>query len=135
MTDKKGYLGNPNLRREFRKREYTTKELAEMLKCAQDIEYFAEHFCYIVTLDKGKQLIELYDYQKEMLKLMTGETILDEKYNIVTLAPRQCGKCITGNTKINIMDNESKTVFETTIEDFHELLKKINTNEPISIFK
>jgi len=123
MSDQKGYLGNPNLRREFRKREFTPQELAEMLRCAKNIEYFAETYCYIITLDHGKQLISLYDYQRTMLKLMTGETVEDDRYNIVTLAPRQCGKCVHGDSKINVWNKELNEYFEITIEQFHNLVK------------
>lgn len=124
MNNQSGYLGNPNLRREFRVREFSQAELVEMLNCAQNIEYFAQSYCYIITLDKGKQLIELYDYQKHMLKLMTGDIISDDKYNIVTLAPRQCGKCITGDSMITIYDKLTDKVQELSISEFHEMVKK-----------
>lgn len=80
------YKGNPNLIRENTVREFTPEQMAEMYRCATDIEYFSEKYVTIVTLDKGKTLMQLYDYQKDMLKLMSGETIKDEKYNVITLA-------------------------------------------------
>jgi hypothetical protein len=120
------YNGNPNLKRQHEIREYSHAELAEMVRCAQDIEYFVERYATIITLDKGKQIISLYDYQKEMLKMMSGETIKDEKYNIITLAPRQCGKCVTGDTIINIENTETHERSEITIKEFHESLKGDN---------
>lgn len=118
-----GYLGNPNLKRQNSTHEYTHAELAEMLKCAKDIEYFAEKYCTIITIDKGKQLIELYDYQKDMLKLMSGELITDDKYNVVTLAPRQCGKCISKEATIEVFNTETDEHLELPIGEFHEMVK------------
>jgi hypothetical protein len=39
----------------------------DLQKCKEDIIYFAENFFYIVTLDNGKQKIQLYDAQKRAL--------------------------------------------------------------------
>ena len=87
-----GYMGNPNLRRQQSTREYTPAELAEVLKCASDIEYFAENYVTIITLDKGKTIINLYDYQREMLNIMLHGDPANNKYNTIVLSPRQSGK-------------------------------------------
>ena len=91
MATNSGYKGNPNLKGMNQSHEYTPEEIQEYVKCVKSDEYFAEKYCTIVTLDHGKQLIKLYDFQKDLLKLMNGEDITDDKYNVVVLAPRQAG--------------------------------------------
>jgi hypothetical protein len=121
--DEQGYLGNPKLRRERAKRSYTADELSELLKCSLDIEYFAEKYATIITLDKGEQIIDLYDYQRELLTTMANGDPEANKYNTIVLSPRQSGKCLIGNSKILIRD-KNKTEMEITLKDFHELLAK-----------
>ena len=65
---------------EFRRR------ILEIAKSKRDIVYWAEKYFYIVTLDKGLQLIKLYDKQKQLLR-----HIVDNDRSIV-LSARQTGK-------------------------------------------
>lgn len=65
--------------------EYTPDELDEIKKCASDILYFANKFCFAMT-DNGVQHITLRDYQEDMLRDMQ-----DNNKSII-LAPRQIGK-------------------------------------------
>jgi hypothetical protein len=116
-----GYKGNAKLRGANTVYNYTPEELAEMLKCADDIEYFASNYCTIVTLDKGEQLIELYEYQKEMLQIMHKGKPEENKYNTIVLSPRQSGKCLIGNSKINIKRNNE--IKQTTIKEFFDEIK------------
>ena len=55
-------------------------------KAKRDISWWAENFFYIVTLDKGLQLIKLYEKQKELLQFFVDND------RIITLASRQTGK-------------------------------------------
>ena len=52
--------------------------IGELKKCKEDIIYFAENFFYIVSLDRGKEKIKLYNAQKQMLENMKD---LIEKYS------------------------------------------------------
>lgn len=70
------------------KEEYD-RRIAEIKKCKADPIYFAENYYNIVSIDKGKHIIEMYPKQKELLKAM-------QKNNRLTcLAARQCGKTTT----------------------------------------
>ena len=124
---KKGYMGNPNLRRERQTYNYTPEELAEMLKCAQDIEYFAETYCEIITLG-GKEKIKLYDYQRELLKTMQYGNPEEDKYNTIVLSPRQSGKCIVGQSQIKLKNKNTNEIMEVSIQEFFEMVKG-DTNE------
>lgn len=58
----------------------------ELIKCKNDILYFAEHYYYIISPDKGKHIIELYPKQRELIL-----SFINNK-RVVTLASRQSGK-------------------------------------------
>ncbi len=116
--------GNDNLKAVGEEQVYTPEQLRELYLCSTDIEYFAENYCTIVTLDAGKQLIKLREYQKDLLHLLTGESVVEEKYNAIILAPRQSGKCCSGTTMIRVKNKQNQQVMDISMEDFHNLIKK-----------
>ena len=67
--------------------QYTKEELKEFHRCAKDIVYFANRYCFAMT-DEGIRRIELRDYQKDILK-----SFQDNRFNVL-MASRQCGKTI-----------------------------------------
>lgn len=60
--------------------------MQEMKKIVDDIEYFAQHYFYIISLDQGKKIIKLYPKQAGLVKQMT------QRRRLICLAARQCGK-------------------------------------------
>lgn len=68
---------------------YTQDHITELLKCKNDIIYFAENYMYIMNLDEGMIKPKIRDYQKEMLKAYQ-----DNRKTIV-LSSRQSGKTTT----------------------------------------
>lgn len=70
--------------------EYTENELAEIVKCANDIIYFAEKYAVVMT-DEGIRKVKLRDYQKTLLR-----DFQQDRFNIV-LASRQMGKTVTAS--------------------------------------
>jgi len=76
----------------------TTEEFDEYVKCASDIHYFAENYCYIKGEDGHPIIIPLRDYQEEIL-----DNFFNHRYNIL-MASRQIGKCIEYNTSLLIYD-------------------------------
>lgn len=85
------YNGKPTLRGEGESYEFTQERLEEYFRCAEDILYFASEYFYIVSIDKGKHKIQLFEYQKKALKIFTS-TEYDGKPNVIVLMPRQMGK-------------------------------------------
>ena len=67
--------------------EYTAEEIQEVTKCAQDIIYFANNYCYCMQGGKGYQPLTLRDYQEDMLRNYSKN-----RFNIC-LSARQSGKC------------------------------------------
>jgi len=72
--------------------EYTPEMINEVVKCKEDVIYFAEHYYYIVTIDEGRQLIKLRDYQKKMLKAFVNPP--HKKQHCIVLSSRQIGKTV-----------------------------------------
>ncbi len=115
--------GNDNLKAVGEEQVYTPEQLRELYLCSTDIEYFAENYCTIVTLDAGKQLIKLREYQKDLLHLLTGESVVEEKYNAIILAPRQSGKCLIYDSIIRVKHKKTEEIMELPIGKFHEMIK------------
>ena len=101
-----GYLGKDTLPAAGVARKYTTEQLFEIAKCQNDIEYFAEKYFTIVSMDTGRMLIPLYPYQKDLL-----HKFQNNRFNIVTQA-RQSGKTTTATIYIlhYILFNDDKRV-------------------------
>jgi hypothetical protein len=100
--------------------EYTPEMLQEYVKCATDIIYFAENYYYITSThnNKGKQLVELYDFQKDILHGLVNND------HVILNAARQVGKstcsCIfllwyalfNKDIEIAILANKQRTATE-----------------------
>lgn len=71
----------------------TNEEINEWKKCAEDIIYFSNKYCKLLTPD-GIQNIKLRDYQEKYLKH------LEKTQLSIYLACRQCGKCVSFLSKI-----------------------------------
>jgi hypothetical protein len=70
--------------------EYTRDELEELAKCAADVTYFGNKYCYSMT-DEGIRQITLRPYQEDMLSAFQ-----DNRF-VVMLASRQIGKTVTSS--------------------------------------
>jgi hypothetical protein len=118
----KMFQGNEKLRGEDDLIEYDQEMVNEMVKCSEDILYFAQKYCYIVDPDEGKVVINLYDYQKRVLKSLLCPA--KNKKNAILLSPRQVGKTTmcaiyimhyalyNSDKKIAILANKEKTAIE-----------------------
>ena len=90
------FRGNPLLKRAGEKVEMTKEHIREYKRCMEDPVYFAENYIKVVHVDRGLVPIELYDYQKKLLRAFQ-----ENRYNIV-LSCRQSGKCVTGSTNVTV---------------------------------
>lgn len=88
------YENTKGLKRPNVQREWTPEEQIEFMKCAQSVEYFCENYYFIVHPIKGRMIISLYDFQKEMLR-----NFQHNRFNIV-LSARQAGKALSLDTPI-----------------------------------
>ena len=83
------YRDNPLLKKSGVKVNFTQPQVEEYIKCAKDPVYFAENYIKIVNVDRGLMPFEMWDFQKEMIKLY------HENRFSITKCPRQVGKTTT----------------------------------------
>ena len=89
MPDHDQYLGNPNLKKANVAQNFTKKQVAEFLKCAQDPVYFAQKYVQIINLDEGLVPFKMYDFQEKLVN-----NFHNNRFNICKM-PRQSGKSTT----------------------------------------
>ena len=89
-VDNPYHENDPELRKGQILFEYTEWELEEMRKCAENVVYFANKYCKVMT-DDGIQKIDLRDYQVQIL-----DQYQTHRKNIF-VSPRQSGKTITSS--------------------------------------
>jgi len=89
-VDNPYHENDPELRKGQILFEYTEWELEEMRRCAEDVVYFANKYCKVMT-DDGIQKIDLRDYQVQILNQYQTH-----RKNIF-VSPRQSGKTITSS--------------------------------------
>jgi hypothetical protein len=118
LVDGKYFQGNENILRQNATFKWSDDMIAELKLCAKSILHFAEHHFYITTLDEGKKKIELYKYQKKLLKAFKSN-----RFNIV-LSSRQSGKtttitiyalwlvCFQADKRVTIIANKESTAKE-----------------------
>lgn len=88
------YLRNKRLPKADAQFKWTPEMVAEIQKCKADIQYFAENYFHIVTLDDGKIKIALYSAQRRILKALQRF-----RFNIIN-ASRQSGKALALDTPV-----------------------------------
>lgn len=79
--------------------EYSEYEMNEIIKCKNDVIYFANTYCHAMTTDGVKQ-ITVRKYQEKILSSFQNYR------NTILLSSRQIGKCVYGLTKITIKEND-----------------------------
>ena len=89
-VDNPFHENDPELRKGNILFEYTEWELEEIKKCAEDVVYFANNYCHVMT-DDGIKQIKLRDYQIQILNQYQYHR------KNVFVSPRQSGKTITSS--------------------------------------
>lgn len=129
---KLSFNGNEMLKSINQPLAYTAEQISEIIKCKNDINYFAENYYYILSLDEGMVKIGLRDYQKDLIKNFN-----DHRFNIV-LASRQIGKSTSfeifvmhyilfnSDKRVAILANKAANSFDILrkIKNAYELLPK-----------
>jgi len=100
-VDNPFHENDPELRKGNILFEYTEWELEEIKKCAEDVVYFANKYCHVMT-DEGIRQILLRDYQIQILNQYQHHR------KNVFVSPRQSGKCLLPTTEVNISDKNTQ---------------------------
>lgn len=111
------YNGNEMLMLKGTKFPYTAEHIAEWKRCKNDIYYFLMNYAKIISLDHGEIKFKLFQYQKNMIKMM------QENRFSIHLLPRQMGKCYTKETMITVRNKNTGEIEEISIGDFIEAVK------------
>lgn len=90
--------------------DYTSEEIEELTKSANDVIYFANNYGYCLHGSQGYKPITLRDYQEEML-----HSYADNRFTCC-MSSRQVGKCFF-NGKIYLQQNNKN--FQKYIEDVY----------------
>lgn len=125
------YRGNKNLKAENVDLEYTEEQIEEIIKCANDYEYFIYKYVMIKT-KKGLEKPEIRPYQQRILKA------IHENKRLLISAGRQSGKnavismyytwyiCFNSYKTVGIVGNKEK-VAKLTLAN----IKNIFVNIPL----
>lgn len=123
LTQGRRLLANPFYENDIRllkgdlNYQRTETEIEEWIKCKNDIIYFAENYCKLMT-PLGIRQVELRDYQKKYLRHVTDNQLS------IYLAVRQCGKttstavallhyiCFNTDKNALVCGNKRKTAVE-----------------------
>lgn len=117
-----GFRGNTKLKRKEVEIEWSHEQLQEYIKCMNDPIYFAEKYIKIVHVDHGLIPLELYDYQKDIIRAIT------DGRRVAVNTSRQAGKCVCINTPIRLRNKTTGEVIEMTIGEFYEQIKNKNAD-------
>lgn len=114
------FMGNKKYRKANLLFEYTQEEVAELLKCKNDVRYFANHYAWVKNAAEGGAVaqITLRDYQEDVLN------VIDENRFSIILASRQSGKCSIHSTIIDTENGEKRAIGEV-FDDGDTFLSKI----------
>ncbi len=80
------YNGNPRLKGVGVAIQWEEWQIKEWVRCQRDPIYFIERYFQIVTVDHGVKLIELFDFQKEIVNSLWTES------STIAVVARQMGK-------------------------------------------
>jgi hypothetical protein len=112
------FRSNPNLRPKGAQITYTEDMISEYIKCKADPVYFISNYVKVVHPDRGIVLMELYDYQKRMVRAY------HENRRVIFLTARQQGKTTVSaayfvwyvlfndQKSVAIMANKQATAYE-----------------------
>ena len=92
------------------------EEIEEWLRCKNDIIYFVEKYCKLMT-PEGIKNVKLRDYQQKYLK-----HLMDHRLSIY-LACRQCGKCLSFTQVISTkLNNEFIDIYGNKLKKYFDCL-------------
>lgn len=113
-------LENALIKAAHRKETWTEEQIKEMLKCADPDTgpaYFMNNYFYIQHPTRGSILYKAYPFQDRLI-----DTYHRYRFS-VSLMPRQTGKCLKGETEINIKNNNTGKEYRIPIEIYYEFIK------------
>ena len=84
------FLKNSRLRSKNQEIEYTEEMQEEYVRCAVDVCYFASKYFMINTIDEGRIIIPLWEFQKKVIKALINPP--NGKRHVIICSSRQISK-------------------------------------------
>lgn len=118
LEEMRGYRGSNKVKAAGTVIEWTPEIVEEWIRCREDPIYFAENYIKIINRQGNFEVIELYDYQKEIIR-----SVIENRATIAECA-RQSGKTtamtalicwyviFNANRSVAILANKEKTAIE-----------------------
>lgn len=126
MTQDTAYKSNPLLKQRGVTIDYTKEQIAELIKCSQDPEYFLEKYVKIISLDHGIVPFHPYQFQRNLVT-----SFHNNRFTICKL-PRQSGKSVTVTAYLIhqaiFRDNINIAILANKRETSYELMAKLQTS-------
>lgn len=110
-------MANTLVKRAYEDEELTEFQMKEIIKCADDCQYFMESYIKVQHPIRGSIPFVLYDYQERVL-----DNVLNNSKNII-LQPRQSGKCCSINSNITVRNKLTGEIETITIGEFYAKCK------------
>lgn len=121
------FMRKPSVRAPRVELTLTDDQESEFVECAMDAHYFAANYYKITTIDHGFQLFNMHPYQEQLF-----HDFQDHRFNAVVQA-RQSGKCVAGDTEVEVYDTQSQEEMRITIEELHKRFEGDNHAEPLNV--
>lgn len=102
--------------------ERTQEEINEWKRCKNDIIYFVEKYCQLMT-PEGIKHVKLRDYQEKYLRH------LEDNRLSIYLACRQCGKCLSLLETIDIQFDDNFTNIDDKLKKYLNINYYINDKD------
>ena len=120
------YKQNPLLKQRGVQIDFTREQVAEVIKCSGDPEYFLEHYIKVISLDDGIVPFIPYPFQRNLIESFHGN-----RFTICKL-PRQSGKSVTVTAYLIhqalFRDNINVAILANKRETSYELMAKLQTS-------
>ena len=109
------FKGVRTLKKAFTKLPLTKEHIEEIVKCAQDFNYFRDNYCIILT-KTGYDYVEPREYQQRFCDALVN------KHRIATLFGRQSGKCSEKTTLITVRNKKlGIPEMKVSVETMHNI--------------
>lgn len=123
------YNANPLLKSVGVNVPYTPEQMEEYVKCSQDPIYFINNYIKIISLDKGLILFELFEYQEKFVRS------IHENRFVISLMPRQSGKCLQLDTKVKLKQKSTGKLVEITLGEFYVWKRATSSIDALNAYK
>jgi hypothetical protein len=127
--------GNSLIKKPHTEQKYTDQQIRELALCSDPIagpNYFLGHFFHIQHPTRGSILYAPYEYQTRLI-----DTYHAHRFS-VSMMPRQTGKCLIAETRINVKNNLTEKEYNIPVGVYNEFIRSQNSGSPspdISIYE